>query len=281
MFGYIMFNKQEMKGKDYEMYRTWYCGLCRELREKYGIPGQVSLSYDSTFIILLLSALYEPKQLRGKTLCIVRPLKSHPIQKNVFTEYAADMNIVLMYYKCLDDWKDDRSLLSLSYAKVLERGVKSLPSAYDQKVASIKASLEELSDLEKQDSRDLDAVSGSFGRLLGEILAVRKDEWEHSLRQIGFYLGKYIYLLDAYEDVPEDIAKGNYNPLKDIYLEKEQAAFEAYMRKLLTMMLASACQEFEKLPILRYGDILRNILYSGVWIRFEMVSKKRREDRHA
>ena len=61
MFGYIVMNKPEIKMKDFDMYRTFYCGLCRELREKYGISGQITLSYDMTFVIMLLSGLYEPK----------------------------------------------------------------------------------------------------------------------------------------------------------------------------------------------------------------------------
>ena len=60
MFGYVVLNKPEIKFKDFDMYRSFYCGLCRELRERYGISGQITLSYDMTFVILLLSALYEP-----------------------------------------------------------------------------------------------------------------------------------------------------------------------------------------------------------------------------
>ena len=60
MFGYVTVNKPEIKFKDFDMYRSFYCGLCRELRERYGIPGQVSLTYDMTFVVLLLSGLYEP-----------------------------------------------------------------------------------------------------------------------------------------------------------------------------------------------------------------------------
>ena len=79
MFGYIVMNKPEIKMKDFDMYRTFYCGLCRELREKYGISGQITLSYDMTFVILLLSALYEPKTYKGTTRCILHPVKKQPV----------------------------------------------------------------------------------------------------------------------------------------------------------------------------------------------------------
>lgn len=103
MFGYIVMNKPEIKMKDFDMYRTFYCGLCRELREKYGISGQITLSYDMTFVIMLLSGLYEPKTYKGTTRCILHPVRKQPVRKNVMTEYCADMNILLTYYKCLDD----------------------------------------------------------------------------------------------------------------------------------------------------------------------------------
>ncbi len=123
---------------------------------------------------------------------------------------------------------------------------------------------------------DIDKMSGCFGKIMEEIFAYREDMWEPTLRRMGFYLGKFIYLLDAYEDVEKDVENENYNPFTGDYIIK---GFEERVRQILIMMLAESCREFEKLPIIKYADILRNILYSGVWCRFEEVSKKRREER--
>ncbi len=101
-----------------------------------------------------------------------------------------------------------------------------------------------------------------------------EDEWQESLRTMGFFLGKFIYLMDAYEDVEEDMEKGRYNPLIRKFSDPD---FEEEMKTTLTMMMAGCCKEFEKLPILENAEILRNILYSGVWYRYEMVSQKRRK----
>ena len=109
---------------------------------------------------------------------------------------------------------------------------------------------------------------------MGEIMACREDEWLESLRTMGFFLGKFIYLMDAYEDVEEDMEKGRYNPLIRKFSDPD---FEEEMKTILTMMMAGCCKEFEKLPILENAEILRNILYSGVWYRYEMVSQKRRK----
>ncbi|WP_270614125.1 DUF5685 family protein [Blautia massiliensis (ex Durand et al. 2017)] len=276
MFGYVTVNKPEIKFKDFDVYRSFYCGLCRELRERYGIPGQISLTYDMTFAVLLLSALYEPPTKKGTSRCVVHPLKPQPVRKNTVTEYCADMNVILTYYKCMDDWQDEHKPLHYAYARILKNCGNMHMSDYPEKIQRIRGALEELSSLEKQKETDVDRVAGCSGRIMEEILAFRKDVWESSLRRLGFYLGKFIYILDAYDDVEKDAENGNYNP----FLEKYKIeGFEEEVRRLLMMMLAECCREFEKLPIIRYGDILRNILYSGVWCRFAAIGQKRREER--
>ena len=276
MFGYVVMNKPEIKFKDFDMYRSFYCGLCRELKERYGLSGQITLTYDMTFVILLLSGLYEPPTKKGLTRCIVHPVRRQPVRKNAITEYAADMNIFLTYYKCKDDWNDERSILGLAFGKLLERKEKKSEKLWSKKVQTIVSCLDELSELEKENATDIDRVSGCFGRIMAEIFAYREDVWEPTLRRMGFYFGKFIYLLDAYDDVEEDVKKGNYNPFSKDYIIK---GFDDRVKNMLMMMMAETCREFEKLPIIKYGDILRNILYSGVWCRFEEVSRKRREER--
>ena len=186
------------------------------------------------------------------------------------------MNILLTYNKCLDDWNDDRKYVKLGYARLLEGKNNRLLKLYPDKAKRIVELLDELSALEKQGETDIDRMSGIFGHIMEEILAYRQDEWEKSLRRIGFYLGKFIYLLDAYDDVEEDVKNKDYNPFAEKYTME---GFEGEVRQILMMMMAETCREFEKLPIIKYGDILRNILYSGVWCRFEEVSRKRREER--
>ena len=274
MFGYVVMNKPEIKFKDFDLYRSFYCGLCRELREKYGISGQITLTYDLTFVIMLLSGLYEPPIQKGTTRCIIHPVRKQPVRKNAITEYAADMNVFLAYYKCVDNWNDDRSPVSLVYGQTLKKKDKKIEKQYSEKTRIITKLLEELSRMEKEGERDLDRVSGCFGRIMEEIFAYRKDVWEPTLRRMGFFLGKFIYLMDAYDDVEKDVEKGNYNPFAEEYIME---GFQEKVQQMLVMMMAETCREFEKLPIIKYTDILRNILYSGVWCRFETVSRQRKE----
>ena len=272
MFGYVTVNKPEIKFKDFDVYRSFYCGLCRELRERYGIPGQISLTYDMTFVVLLLSALYEPPTKKGTSRCVVHPLKPQPVRKNTVTEYCADMNVILTYYKCMDDWADEKKLTRFTYAKLLKKGYHRAYNKYPEKARRIENLLRELSREEKKQSADIDRMAGIFGRIMSEVLAPKTDEWEESLRNMGFYLGKFIYLLDAYEDVYEDRGKGRYNPFT---VKCDDPDFEEEVRTILTMMMAECSREFEKLPILDNVEILRNIIYSGVWYRYEAVNQKR------
>lgn len=274
MFGYVVMNKPEIRFKDFDLYRSFYCGLCRELREKYGISGQITLTYDMTFVVVLLSALYEPPTQKGTTRCVIHPVCKQPVRKNAATEYGADMNVLLTYYKCMDDWEDEKKFAALGYGKILQRKNNRLSRRYPEKAEKIRKLLEKLSQMEKAGETDIDKMSGCFGQIMEEIFAWKKDVWEDSLRRMGFYLGKFIYILDAYDDVEKDVKNGNYNPFAEKYIMK---GFDEQVRQLLIMMMAQTCREFEKLPIIKYTDILRNILYSGVWCRFEIIARKRRE----
>lgn len=275
MFGYIIVNKAEMKFKEFDIYHSYYCGICQSLKERYGRAGQMALSYDMTFLAMLLTGLYEPETGESYCKCVAHPFEKHLNRRNIYTEYAADMTMLLTLYKCRDDWEDERKLWKLVYGKLLEGKNGRLHRLYEGKLRSIALLMQDISDAEKENCTDIDKLSGLFGRVMAEIVAYREDEWSENLRALGFYLGKFIYILDAYEDVEEDIRKGTFNPLKKKY---EAPDFEEECRTILMMMMSECCREFEKLPILENVEILRNILYSGVWCRYEAVREKRKDE---
>ena len=274
MFGYIAINKAEMKFKDFDVYHSYYCGLCKRLKEMYGRRGQTTLSYDMTFLIVLLSGLYEPDAELTHVNCIAHPFQKHAARTNEFTDYAAAMNVVLSYYKCEDDWADEHKKKGYVSARLLRSSMESVKQTYPDKTVLIASRLKQISMIEEAGETNLDTMAGLFGDIMAEIFACRKDEWETSLRKFGFFLGKFIYLMDAYEDVEKDIENGSYNPLKDAFKRDD---FDDYCKQLLTMMIAECSREFETLPIITHVEILRNILYSGVWCRFEAVVQKRKD----
>lgn len=277
MFGYITINKAELKFREFDVYHSYYCGLCRELKKTCGRKGQLTLTYDMTFLELLLTGLYEPETRLELETCALHPLKKHEERANECTSYVADMNLFMAWYQCKDDWEDDKKLKKYAMYQLLNRHCQELTKKQSEKCRVIQTAMEELSRGEKENSQDIDKMAGCFGTVLGEVFVWKKDVWEKTLRRMGFYLGKFIYIMDAYEDIEEDREKGRFNPLMDLY---EKPDFEEVCQRLLTMMMAECCREFEKLPIIENVEILRNILYSGIWSHYNLVRKKRQERKH-
>lgn len=265
MFGYVTINPPELKMKEYHRYKAYYCGLCKALKKRHGIRGQVLLNYDMTFLVILLTGLYECKTRVGKKRCFAHPLQLHPMLMNEMSAYAADMNVLMAYYHFMDDWRDARSIPKWAAAKLLERKRKKIEKQYKRQGKTIANCIKQLTEYEKQGERNLDKVAGCFGELLSEVFIYQEDCWQPFLKRIGFFLGKFIYLMDAYEDLQEDQQKGTYNPFLHYYTMPE---FEALAQNILNMMMAECSMAFEKLPIVKDVEILRNILYSGVWVKY-------------
>lgn len=272
MYGYVVVNKPELKFKEYDLYRSYYCGLCDVLKEEYGFQGQMSISYDMTFLILLLSGLYEPETSFYKGRCVAHPLVSHEYRKNQVSSYVADMNILMTYYKCMDDWIDEKKLTRRAIAGSLKKDVEKIKKKYPNKAEVIEKALGDLSEAERTHESNIDEAASYFGNIMAEMAAMKEDMWSQDLRELGFQLGKFIYLLDAYEDLDGDIKSGRFNVFKSYY---EQEGFDDLCRSILNSIMSRCAKAFERLPILQDAQIMRNIIYSGVWTRFELVYAKR------
>lgn len=260
MFGSLQVDRDEMKLKDLKTYQSFYCGVCRDLKERCGEASRITLTYDMTFLAVLLTALYETKPELNEGRCLYHAGRKILTRRNAFTAYAADMNLLLVYHNLLDDWRDDRKRPSLALAKLLEPAYRNVARQYPEKRAAVRIYLRKLHRAERERVRDPELAAGLTGDLMREIFLYQKDFWERDLGRIGFYLGKYIYLKDAWEDREKDQKSGSYNPF---LLEpgRERSAEE-----VLKPQAAAAAAAFERLPILEYADILRNILYAGIWM---------------
>lgn len=272
MFGYVTVNKPELKIKDYYRYKGYYCGLCKTLKERHGRLGQITLTYDMTFLVILLTSLYESKTEFREERCLAHPAKKHPVLTNVMTEYAADMNIALTYHNLLDDWKDEKSVKGLAGSQMFQRKYRRIEQQYPRQCKVIEETLEKLQKLEAENSQQVDEVAGCFGELMAELFIYQKDEWEETLRKVGFYLGKFIYLMDAYEDVEQDIENHSYNPLIELSTKED---FEDTSKQMLIMMMAECTKALEKLPLVMDAEIMRNIVYAGVWTKYDKLHQEK------
>lgn len=274
MFGYVICCRQGLEKEELERYQSLYCGLCRQLGKRFDQVHRMTLNYDLTFVALLLSALYEPKESVGKFRCMIHPFHKKESVDNIYLAYAADMTIALTYYKCLDDWQDDRNPGSRLLQKVLEKGYRDVEERYPRQCIAISESVKELRRLEQDsDSIPDDAINCS-GRMLAEIFVYQEDFWAEHLRNFGYALGRFIYLMDAAVDYEKDMKSGNYNPL--FRMEKKPEEIE----EVLQGMIGSATSEFEKLPIVQDAHLIRNILYAGVWQKYHAkgVKKEKKHD---
>ena len=272
MFGYIITNADSLPKDRQERFRAFYCGLCRTLRRRHGWVGSATLSYDMTFLATLLNALYEPGETAGEERCATHPIRRHAYVESPVMDYVADMNLALAYYKCEDNWLDDHSLPSAAEARLLARGYDRVKRDHPGKCRAIEAWLDEIHAIERARAEAIDPPVNATGRMLAELFDWRGDVWSESLRGIGDGLGRFIYFMDAYDDLPADEKRGRYNPLKALRARDD---YESFCRDAMMMMAGDATQAFELLPIVEDADILRNVLYSGIWSRYAQLQAQR------
>ncbi|MBQ6839649.1 MAG: hypothetical protein IJO45_03040 [Oscillospiraceae bacterium] len=264
MFGYVMASVKELSYDAKNRYTAVYCGICRQIRERSSQAARLSLSYDMAFLALLLMSLYEPEETTGERACNLHPLKPRPWVDNEYIRYAADMNVYLAYYNALDDYEDERRLLSKAAMGLLKTSCDPIPEQYPRQCAAIEACIARLSQLEQENCPNPDECAACFGQLMGEILVYREDLWAPTLRQLGMALGRYIYLADAAIDYRRDKKKNRYNPFLAMDTGEDWPRWEQY----LVMAMGRCTDYYERLPLVQDKDILDNILYSGVWVEY-------------
>lgn len=273
MFGYVMCNRGELNKEEQERYQSVYCGLCRTLEKRHGQLSRFSLSYEMTFLILLLSSLYEPREKKKPFKCALHPLKSRSELTNKYTEYAADMAVALTYHKCIDDWKDEKKHLQYLYSAHLKKSYDEVCLRYPRQCRAIEEGIEELRMIEKTKGATADSAVNSFGKVIAEIFVYEEDFWSKELRAFGYNLGKFIYLMDATIDYKKDLKTKNYNPLVAMHKQPEE------MEEVLKVMIGGAAAHFEDLPLVQDENLMRNILYGGVWQQY-YARKSKKEKKH-
>lgn len=269
MFGFVQANFNDLTEEEKERYHSVYCGLCHTLGERHGFSSRMALTYDLTFLTLLLSSLYEANETGGNSRCLTHPCKKHRFSKNKYTAYAADMTVALTYHKCIDDWTDEKKVPQKLYSAVFLKSYKKVKKLWPKQCEIIERELKVLAEIERKKSEGPDAAANSFGRLMAGIFVPEEDFWSDYLRNIGYGIGRFIYIADAAIDYEEDLKKGNYNPLNGLNFEPEDLV------STLKIFLGEASNVFEGLPLVQDVNLLRNILYSGIWIKYNKGMQKK------
>lgn len=265
MFGFLTARTDLLDDDRAAHYKACYCGLCRSLRSRRGLSAGMTLNFDMSFLVLLLSSLYEPEEAAGSDPCIAHPFQGRDWFSSPITDYAADMNVALGYYKCLDNWQDDGSLLSAAEAGLLRRACGEIGQAWPRQCAAIGQSIRALAQIERESREAPDEAAAAFGALMGELFVLLDDRWSAPLRAMGEALGRFLYIMDAAVDLDADTFHNRYNPFRRRYgLDNER-----YFRDILQMLLGECLRHYDRLPLVRDKDILDNILCAGVWAQFD------------
>jgi len=271
MFGYLTADLSLLSEEELRRYKACYCGLCRSLGECHGELSRLTLNYDMSFLVLLLSSLCEPEEKSGESRCLPHPVHPRPWWRSEATDYAAAMNVALAYHKCRDNWDDELSLSSRVFSIALHGRYMLIEKLYPRQCAQIESSMNELRALENAGSDDADACARAFGKLMAEVLVIREDRWSEALRNMGMALGSFIYIMDACMDLEKDIKSGCFNPFAQYHGQDNEQRFRDYLK----LLLGECLFWFDKLPLVQDVGIMQNILCAGLWAQFNKKYEKK------
>ena len=273
MFGYISIDKPELKIKEYETFRAYYCGLCHGLKE-YSQKARMLLNYDCAFLFLLTEALREGKPVYKPLRCAVHPLEKRAIVDHGGAEYAAAVNVMLGVLSLKDHAEDEKDPAGRAAAAILKKDYQKAREKYPEIAEKIEENLARLSAAEKAGESDIDKAADHFAVLLAEIFeggAGEDSRWQ--MRALGYNLGRWIYLIDAWDDFNKDVKKGNYNPFIARYGKVKTEEMKQSAEFHLNASAANACMAYDLLEIRKHDPILKNILYSGIYKKTEQILK--------
>lgn len=289
MFGYVTPYKMELKIKDYEMFKAYYCGLCISIKNNFSNLCRMTLNYDMTFLGILLDSLEYSKHKYVVTKCIAHPMKKRPkVIDNRALDYAGFCNVSLVYYKLLDDYNDDNSLSKKFISMYIKKFINKSKEDLSPILVNIEENIKKLSFLEKSgEIISIDELSDPFASLTAFIVSYyyKNENFYNELYDLGYNLGRWIYIIDAFDDLKEDMEKHKFNAINKAF-NVENLPYEDLIIKEgnriefnLIMSANSTSEALDKLPINKNKDLLFNILQLGLMNKIETI-KSRSDKKH-
>lgn len=285
MFGYVTVFKELMNERDYLDFTGYYCGLCKAMGKNCSQISRMGLSYDITFLAIILSSVSENQTGAKEERCILHPLKKRKCFKNdIAVEYAANMGVLLDYLKLKDDWNDERSIKALIGMICFHRGMRKAKKRYYAQYKAIEEKLLMLSSLEKENCKNIDKAADCFAKILEVLFTpdfIENADTKRILAWLGYNTGRWIYIIDAINDMADDYKNKSYNPFNEKFCGGD---FEAYRKKVideqkltLTFTLENMASSFELLETFRNRSILEHIIYKSLMIKQNSILESKNE----
>ena len=282
MFGYVTIDKRHLTEDEYKTFCAYYCGLCKTIGKRASQLSRLGLSYDITFLALVLSSVSDIGK-REAMRCMLHPFSLKDcIKDNPVLSYAASAGVMLSYLKLKDDWEDDRSIKALFAMALFYRGYKKCSQILKREHEIIINQLDELRSLENIGCNSIDDTAGAFGKILEALFTpdfIKDDSMRRTLAWLGFNIGRWIYEIDAVNDFNDDLKSGAYNTfIKMGYTDFDKCAHDAKLG--LTLALEGAASAFELIDFKENREIIAKILYIGLKEKQELILKGKGKDRN-
>jgi hypothetical protein len=271
MFGYVRPVKEELKVREFEQFKACYCALCHTLGSKYGATARFVLNYDFTFLAMLLWKEGEAP-VYTKKRCAASPCRKKTCCASADAlDTCAAYSVILAWWKIRDTIEDESFFKSLRerFAALFVSGAyKKASREYPDFAEEVRASITELSALEKTKGKSLDGLADCFARITKAASSVIGDEAKRRmLEQLLYHTGRWIYILDACDDLTEDFKAGRYNPVAERFSITDGVLTpeaKGTLETTLTHSMNLTGAAFELMPHSAWTEISRNIIYLGM-----------------
>ena len=281
MFGYVKPFIPELKVCENEIYKAIYCGLCKQLGRSYNQLSRLILSYDIVFLVLFALGISNENVEFKRESCIAHPLKKNLCLKSCMAlEKAADISVIFSYFKFMDNVEDERFLKKFT-SRVGLISFKRMYEKARRKHANIASVVEEFmnrqAEVEKNLSCSLDKACDPMAKCLGLVVQTFSDDLktQKNLYRIGYMVGRYIYIMDALDDLKKDCKTGAFNPFLNKYRLNgliKSSKIDNHIKEdifknalcSLNFSVAQLAQAFELLEFDDYKSIVKNIIYLGL-----------------
>ena len=290
MFGYIYPFKPDLKIRYYDTFKSYYCSLCHAIKRNYGNLPRVSINFDTTFMAIFLDSFSNDIQTIEKKTCIIHPIEKKNIMKNNSSiNYASHITLILTHNKIIDDINDENNLLSRVILPIFSKYIHKLPKEMIEIKKYTFENLEDLKNLEKsQEDISIDEYAHPFANLTKKIFSFycntnnfNKNSIIH-VENIGYNLGKWIYLIDAFNDMEKDYKNNSFNPILKIHkinskdkkeidiIELKRSIKDDYS-SLLTFINYKCLENFTSLSLEKNYDLIENILQLGMPFKIDKI----------
>lgn len=290
MFGYIYPFKPDLKIKYYNKFKSYYCSLCHSIKNNYGNIPRMALNFDTTFMAIFLDSFTHNNPIIEKKRCPIHPIEKKYIMKNISSiDYASHITIILTHNKIVDDINDENNLLNKIIFPIYNKYIHKLPEKLVPLKISIENDLKNLRNLELSDEiLSIDEYSHPFANLTKTIFNVycKQNNFDNSsinyITNIGYNLGKWIYIIDALNDIEKDKKNNCFNPITHIHNKEKNITnineFKISMgekyKPLLTHINYNCLDNFKSLKIAKNYDLIENILQLGMPFKMDKLINK-------